>query len=148
MEKLKYTIIKTDAQYNKYCNILESLTQGSNKSNAVHDEIELLSFLIEKYDEEHNSFEDANPVELLKLLMSENKMKAVDLAKLLDVSTGLVSDMLNYKKGFSKETIRLLSERFKLRQDAFNRPYKLRIPSKIKRSTRSARIRKKIRIHK
>lgn len=148
MEKLKYTIIKTDAQYNKYCNILESLTQGSNKSNAVHDEIELLSFLIEKYDEEHNSFEDANPVELLKLLMSENKMKAVDLAKLLDVSTSLVSDMLNYKKGFSKETIRLLSERFKLRQDAFNRPYKLRIPSKIKRSTRSARIRKKIRIHK
>jgi HTH-type transcriptional regulator/antitoxin HigA len=148
MEKLKYTIIKTDAQYNKYCNILESLTQSSNKSTAVQDEIELLTFLIEKYDEEHNSFEDADPVELLKLLMTENKMKAIDLAKLLDVSTGLVSDMLNYKKGFSKETIRLLSERFKLRQDAFNRPYKLRIPSKIKRSTRSGRIRKKFKIDK
>ena len=54
-------------------------------------------------------------------------MKAVDLANLLDVSEGLVSDILNYKKGLSKETIRILSERFKLNQEAFNRPYKLHV---------------------
>jgi HTH-type transcriptional regulator / antitoxin HigA len=59
--------------------------------------------------------------------MYEHKMKAVDLAKLLRVSKGLVSDMLHYKKGLSKETIRILSERFKLNQDAFNRPYKLKL---------------------
>ena len=33
-----------------------------------------------------------------------------------------------YKKGLSKETIRILSERFKLNQEAFNRPYELNIP--------------------
>lgn len=33
-----------------------------------------------------------------------------------------------YKKGLSKETIRILSERFKLTQDAFNRPYELHVP--------------------
>jgi len=53
-------------------------------------------------------------------------MATVGLAKLLHVSEGLVSDMLNYKKGLSKETIRILSERFKLSQEAFNREYKLR----------------------
>lgn len=100
--------------------------ESGARSKAVKDEIELLTFLIEKYDQEHNSFDDADPIELLKALMKDHKVKAVELARLLDVSTGLVSDMLNYKKGLSKETIRILSEKFKLSQEAFNRPYKLK----------------------
>ncbi len=127
METLPYKVIKSKAQYNKYCNALEALTDGGKKSKAAQDEIELLTLLIEKYDEEQNTSYDADPIELLKYLMSEHKMKAVELAKLLHVSEGLVSDMLNYKKGLSKETIRILSEQFKLAQDAFNRSYKLKV---------------------
>ena len=42
--------------------------------------------------------------------------------------------MLNYKKGLSKDTVRILSQKFKLKQEAFNRPYELRgaEPSKSK----------------
>ena len=127
METLQYKIIKTDAQYYKYCDALEVLVFSSKKNKAVQDEIELLTLLIEKYDEEHNTFNDADPIELLKSLMKDHKMKAVDLANLLNVSEGLVSDMLNYKKGLSKETIRILSEKFKLNQEAFNRPYELKV---------------------
>jgi HTH-type transcriptional regulator / antitoxin HigA len=126
METLKYRIIKTEQQYTKYCNILEQLQDRGKKSRAVEDEIELLTFLIDKYDQEHSTFSDADPVKLLKSLMKGHKMKSVDLAQLLKVSKGLVSDILNYKKGFSKETIRILSEKFKLNQQVFNRPYKLR----------------------
>jgi len=125
METLLYKIIKTEAQYYKYCNKLEDLLDSGKKTKSVQDEIELLTVLIEKFDAEHNTFDDADPVELLKSLMKDHKMKAVDLARLLNVSEGLVSDMLNYKKGLSKDTIRILSERFKLNQEAFNRPYKL-----------------------
>ena len=128
MEKLKYTIIKTDAQYDMYCDMLESLVDSGRKSRAVQDEIELLTLLIEKFDAEHNSFAEADPIQVLKSLMKEHKMKAVDLAKLLDVSEGLVSDMIHYKKGLSKDTIRILSANFKLSQEAFNRPYALRVP--------------------
>ena len=128
METLQYKIIKTDAQYNRYCDALEALVDSGKKTKAVQDEIELLNLLIEKYDAEHNTFDDADPIELLKSLMKDHKMKAVDLANLLDVSEGLVSDILNYKKGLSKETIRILSERFKLNQEAFNRPYELHVP--------------------
>lgn len=125
METLQYKIIKTDAQYNRYCDTLEALIDSGRKTRAVQDEIDLLNLLIEKYDTEHNTFNDADPIELLKALMKEHKMKAVDLAKLLNLSEGLVSDMLNYKKGLSKDTIRILSEKFKLNQEAFNRPYEL-----------------------
>lgn len=128
MAELLYKVIKTTSQYKKYCAILESLLDKSKKNKALHDEIELLALLIETYDSDHNTFSEADPVELLQTLMKEHKMKAVDLANLLDVSEGLVSDILSYKKGLSKNTIRILSEKFKLSQEAFNRPYKLLIP--------------------
>ena len=127
METLKYKIITSEKQYDKYCKTLEELVFSLQKTKAMKDEIALLTLLIEKYDEEHYGSELAEPIVLLKSLMKDHKMKAVDLANLLDVSEGLVSDILNYKKGLSKETIRILSERFKLNQEAFNRPYKLHV---------------------
>jgi HTH-type transcriptional regulator / antitoxin HigA len=127
METLQYTIIKNDKQYNKYCNALELLNDEKKKTKSMKDEIELLILLIEKYDEEHNSFELSDPIALLRSLMKEHNMKSVTLANFLNVSEGLVSDMINYKKGLSKEVIRKLSEKFKVSQEAFNRPYKLHI---------------------
>ena len=127
METLKYKIIKTTTQYNKYCGILETLMASSGKSRAIQDEIELLTLLIEKYDADHNTFDNADPIELIKALMKSHKLKAVDLANILQVSEGLVSDILKYKKGLSKEVIRKLAAHFKVRQEAFNRPYKLKI---------------------
>ena len=134
METLKYTVIKTEAQYNDYCNTLEDLL--SKDSPAFEDEIELLTLLIEKWDNENNSFSELNPVELLKSLMTENKLKASDLTQILGLSKGTISKILNYHKGLSKETIRKLAEYFKISQEAFNRPYKLK--NEVNRQFRDA----------
>jgi HTH-type transcriptional regulator / antitoxin HigA len=123
MEKLKFTIIKSKKQYDKYCEILEDLI--SQEKEELQDEIELIIVLIEKWDNEHNSFKDSNPIELLKALMNEHDLKAKDLVEILDLSKGTVSKILNYQKGLSKDTIRKLSAYFKVSQEAFNRPYKL-----------------------
>jgi len=125
METLKYKIIKTKKQYLLYCNTLEELLNENSKSKAVLDEIELLSFLIKKWDDENNSFDEYDPIALLKYLMVENNLKSKDLVDILGVSKSLVSEILNYKKGLSKEIIRALSTYFKISQEAFNRPYKL-----------------------
>lgn len=132
METLKYKLITTEKQYDKYCKTLEALVFSSKKTKAINEEIGLLTLLVEKYDEEHYPFDLADPIVLLRSLMKDHKMKSVDLASLLDVSEGLVSDMLNYKKGLSKDTIRILSEKFKLNQEAFNRTYELKVPANAK----------------
>ena len=123
MEALKYKIIKSEAQYNHYCEKLEELISHDSKENQ--DEIELLTFLIEKWDEEHNSFNDLNPIELLKALMLEHKLKAKDLAEILDLSKGTISKILNYHKGLSKDSVRKLAQHFKVSQETFNRPFNL-----------------------
>jgi HTH-type transcriptional regulator/antitoxin HigA len=125
MEALKYKIIKSKKQYNEYCEQLETLLDNKGKSKSMKEEIELLTFLIEKWDNEHNSFHDVDPVQLLKSLMDDRNMKSISLAEMLGVSKGLVSDILNYKKGLSKEVIRKLSDTFKLSHEAFNRHYDL-----------------------
>jgi HTH-type transcriptional regulator / antitoxin HigA len=123
METLKFTIIKNKEQYNEYCNILEELILNDQNQ----DEIDLLSLLIEKWDNDNNTLKDADPIELIKALMAEHRLKAKDLIEILNLSKGTISKVLNYQKGLSKETIRKLSDYFKVSQEAFNRPYKLEI---------------------
>ena len=124
---LKYKIIKSKAQYNQYCKQSEDLLTSGSKGKGIQDEIELLTLLIEKWDTEHNSFTELDPIRLLHSLMEERRMKPKDLVDVLGISKGYVSEILNYKKGLSKEVIRKLAECFKISQEAFNRPYKLRV---------------------
>lgn len=129
MKTLKYTVIKTESQYNTYCKGLEDLLESNENSKDSRDEIELLTLLIEKWDAEHSTLNEVNPIELLHSLMNDHNLKAKDMITILGVSKGLVSDILNYKKGLSKDIIRMLAAYFKVSQEAFNRPYKLINPA-------------------
>ncbi|MFW5758509.1 MAG: helix-turn-helix domain-containing protein [Bacteroidota bacterium] len=132
MNPLQYTIIKDEEQYKRYCDILENLIS----QNKNQDEIDLLTLLIEKWDNEHDTFNDADPIELLKALMNDNNLRAKDLVEILNLSKGTISKILNYQKGLSKDTIRKLSDYFKVSQEAFNRPYRLR--NKMNRNFKNA----------
>ena len=125
METLKYRVITSKNQYKEYCNILEQLVFSGVKDRNTRDEIALLTLLIEKWDAEHISSIELDPVQLLHSFIKDHDMKAKDLVEILGISKGYVSDILNYKKGLSKEVIRKLSAYFKVSQEAFNRPYKL-----------------------
>ena len=127
---IKYTIIKNREQYNYYCDQLESLLTLES-DEALQDEIDLLTLLIEKYDEEHTTFKETDPITLLRSFMHDHHLKPQDMTRILEISKGYVSDILNYKKGLSKEVIRKLADHFKVRQEAFNRPYKLVSPVNV-----------------
>lgn len=128
MASLTYKVIKSKTQYREYTGILEKLVFSGSRDRDTKDEIDLLALLIEKWDDEHNSFAHLDPVGLLQSLMEEHNLKAKDIAIILGISKGYVSDILHYKKGFSKEVIRKLADHFKVSQEAFNRPYKLNNP--------------------
>lgn len=131
MSTLKYKVIQSKSQYRQYCKVLEELVFSGSRNTGVKDEIALLTLLIEKWDADHNSFDDVDPVRLLCSLMEEHEMKAKHLVELLGISKGYISDILHYKKGLSKEVIRRLSAHFKVSQEAFNRRYELTVPEKF-----------------
>jgi HTH-type transcriptional regulator/antitoxin HigA len=128
MEALQYKVIKSINQYKEYCHLMEEIAEVKRKTRQQQDTIELLTLLVEKWDEEHNTLSDADPVELLIFLMKENRLRAVDLAGELAVSKSLVSDILHYRRGLSRDIIRKLANRFKVSQELFNKSYKLTSP--------------------
>lgn len=125
METLKYSIIKSKKQYNEYCKILEGLVFSEETDKNIQNEIELLTALIEMYDKASATLPELDPIQLLKSLMVENNLKPKDLIQILGVSKGMVSGILNYKKGLSKDSIRILAKHFSVSQEAFNRPFGL-----------------------
>ena len=69
METLKYKLITSEKQYDKYCQTLEELVFSSYKTKDIKEEISLLTLLIEKWDEEHTIFNDVDPICLLQSFM-------------------------------------------------------------------------------
>ncbi len=126
MTTLKYRIISSKTQYKEYCQLLEELVFYGMKDRNTKDEIALLTLLIEKWDTEHLPKTELDPVQLIQSLMIDHQLKAKDLVVILEISKGYVSDILNYKKGLSKDVIRKMAQYFKVSQEAFNRPYTLK----------------------
>lgn len=67
-----------------------------------------------------------NPIELLESLMEDHGLKIEYLTEIMDLGKEIVSKTLNYQKGLSRHSIRRLADHFKLRPEAFNRPYDLK----------------------
>jgi HTH-type transcriptional regulator / antitoxin HigA len=112
---MKYTVIKSKDQYNDYCRQLEQLL--NNKSSE--EEIELLTLLIESWDREHNSIEGVDGVNVLRYLMREHGLKAVEVADIVGVGRTQISDILNNKRAIPTGMALRLGRHFKLRSKIF-----------------------------
>ena len=64
--ELKYKIIKNARQYDKYCKILEELVFENGIKDE--DEIELVTLLIEKWDDENYQMPEIDPIQLFKII--------------------------------------------------------------------------------
>ena len=128
---MKYTKIKSMEQYNQYCDQHEKLTFKDYEKNV--EEIELIQILIDDYESRTtNPPEGMNPVEILQYLIEENGLSKSQLAKQLDVSRQLITDILNYRRNISKAMVNKLADRFSLNSSAFSRPYQLKSVTKKK----------------
>lgn len=120
MASLKYKVIKTSKQYNQYCKKLEELVDRKSRSRLLQNEIELLTVLVEKWDQDLNTFEDVDAVKMLRALIKERKMGSKDLSKLLNISSSEAADILMDKKRLSKTAIKKLSEHFKISHETLD----------------------------
>jgi len=126
---MKYSEIKNKKQYNTYCEKHLELGQilESGKGNPdMESEYYILDLIIEDFhSKQNNPFEKLTPVDLLKALMNENVYTAYKLSKELHISQSVISDILNYKRAFSKNVIRKLAKKFNIAEQSFLKEYEL-----------------------
>lgn len=113
------SVIRSEAENERCIRALEELDRkGSRMSAAERRLAELLTLLIENFEEKHYALEPADPVTIIEELMSTNGLKQKDLLDIFGTSS-IVSEVLNGKRRLTTEHIRRLSRRFHVSADVF-----------------------------
>lgn len=98
--------IKTEEDYNQALKRLEEIFHVSSDTKEG-DEAEVLSILIEKYEDEHYPIGAPDPIEAIKFRMEQLGMSQKDLAQILGYKSR-VSEILNRKRKLTLKMIRNL----------------------------------------
>lgn len=96
--------IKTDKDYDIAINRLELIFDAEQNSKKG-DEAEILSLLIENYENKYYPIEAPDPIEAIKIRMEEMNLKQKDLIGIIG-GKSRVSEILNKKKKLTVEMIR------------------------------------------
>ena len=97
------------------------MTKGIKQNELSPEEerlLELLAVLIETYEDEHYPIPELSPIEVLKFLMEERKLKQSDLFHVFG-SSGITSEVVNGKRSISKEQAKKLAKHFKVSVELF-----------------------------
>jgi HTH-type transcriptional regulator / antitoxin HigA len=109
---MKTKILKSEQEYNEACERIYALinsTENAIEPNTPEgEETELLSLLVEKYEQEHYPVEAPNPIEAIKFRMEQMNLKQADVAPLFGGKTR-VSEVLHGKRPLTLKMITLLN---------------------------------------
>ena len=98
--------IKSDKDYQNALERLEVIFDAPINTKEG-DEAEVLSLLIENYENEHYLIEAPDPIEAIKIRMEELNMRQKDLVGIIG-GKSRVSEILNRKKRLTVDMIREL----------------------------------------
>ena len=105
---MKIKPIKTEKDYEKALKRLELIFDATPNSKDG-DEAEILSLLIENYENKHYPIDPPDPIEAIKIRMEEMNLKQKDLVGVIG-GKSRVSEILNKKKRLTVEMIRELEQ--------------------------------------
>jgi HTH-type transcriptional regulator / antitoxin HigA len=111
-------VIKTQEEYDRALKLIEPLHCKKSltpEEDALYD---LLSILIENYEDQHFSMPEAEPYEVLQHLLEVTGKKQAELVGIVG-SSGVVSEIVNGKRAISKTQAKTLGEFFKVSPSLF-----------------------------
>lgn len=107
---MKPKILKSEIEYNEALERLEKL-QDAEVGTPEGDELELLIYLIQKYEEENFALPDPDPVDVIQFYIEQRGLKAKDLVDIIGDKT-LVSKILNRERKLNLRMVKNLHEKF------------------------------------
>jgi HTH-type transcriptional regulator / antitoxin HigA len=113
-------VIHNDAELEAYTKALFQLTALDNPSPSQEEAIELLTLLVEKYEQEHYPIPAADPVAIVRFLIEQQNLTQRDLIPQFGTESA-VSMFLSGHRNLTLKQVRQLSARFKLPADVFIR---------------------------
>jgi HTH-type transcriptional regulator/antitoxin HigA len=114
--------IKTEQDYANTLNQIESLMEAKSNTPQM-DKLEVLTILVEAYEELHYKIEAPDPIEAIKFRMEQEGLKQKDLITIVG-SKSRVSEILNKKRKLTIEMIRNLHKQLHIPIESLFLDYK------------------------
>ena len=112
-------VIRTEKENEAYTAILYELDRRSKTLTAAEKEFaELLTLLIEDFEERHYQLPRSGPVGVLRFLMEQHGLRQKDLIDVFGAAS-IVSEVLSGKRELNKDHIKRLSGRFHVSPELF-----------------------------
>src|SRR5580698_10589640 len=111
-------VIHNDAELEVYTGALFQLTALESPSRAELEAIELLTLLVERYEQEHYPIPAADPAAVVRFLIERQNLTQRDLIPQFG-SESAVSMFMTGERNLTLGQVRKLSTRFKLPADVF-----------------------------
>ena len=102
-------LLKTEEDYQEALDRLEQIFHAPLDTKEG-DEAEILSILIEKYEDEHYPIDPPDPIEAIKFRMEQLDLTRKDLAKIIGYKSR-VSEIFNGKRKLTLKMIRNLHDK-------------------------------------
>jgi HTH-type transcriptional regulator/antitoxin HigA len=119
LRKVAPKVIRTEKENEAYTAALYELDQRSKRLTAAEKELsELLTLLIEDFEEKRYRLPRAKPLDVLRFLMEQHNLLQKDLVDVFGTRS-IVSEVLSGKRELNKEHIARLSARFHVSPEVF-----------------------------
>ncbi|MDD2449973.1 MAG: helix-turn-helix domain-containing protein [Sulfurimonas sp.] len=115
--------IKTQKDYSDTLFKIEALMSAKPNTPQM-DELEVLSTLVEVYEEQFYKIESPDPIEAIKFRMEQEGLKQKDLIAIVG-SKSRVSEILNRKRKLTIEMIRNLNKTLHIPVESLFLDYKI-----------------------
>lgn len=111
-------LIHSDVELAEYTEALFNLTAKADPTPDEEEAIELMTLLIERYEQERYPVPEAEPSDVLRFLLEQNSLSQRDIAPELG-SESTVSLVLSGKRQLNRDHIARLSRRFNISPAVF-----------------------------
>lgn len=116
--------IRTEEDYEAALARIEQIWDAE-AGTVESDELDILSILVEAYEEEHHPVDPPDPIEAIKFRMEQMGLTRKDLERYMG-SRGRVAEVLSRKRRLSIDMIRRLNEGLGVPADVLIAKYPLR----------------------
>jgi HTH-type transcriptional regulator/antitoxin HigA len=119
LRKVPPKVIRTEKENEAYTEILYALDRRSKSLSQAEKELaDLLTLLIEDFEEKRYQLPRSKPLDVLRFLMEQHGLLQKDLTDIFGTPS-IVSEVLSGKRELNKDHIRRLAARFRVSPELF-----------------------------
>ena len=118
---MELKLVKTEEDYKQALARLEEIFDALPNTKES-DELEIISMLIEKYEEKHYKIEFPDPIEAIKSRMEQMGISQTELSSIVGLKSR-ASEILNRKRKLTLEMIRKINDALKIPLEVLVQPY-------------------------